>query len=84
MKVIVPLITFIGIIFYTSQIHLAHLICKEKDNFSCYNKKIMDDNSCEYILDYIKSHPELPCDYYTINWFNIFLTSSLSTFYYLS
>jgi hypothetical protein len=82
MKVIIPLITFIGILFYTSQIHFAYLLCKEKDTFECNNKKIMQDNNCEYILDYIRSHPELSCDYYSINWFNICLTGFFSFLFY--
>lgn len=77
MKAIIRFITFIGILFYTSQIHFAYLVCKQKDTFTC-SKKIMEDTNCEYILDYIKSHPELPCDYYSINWFNVFLVGTFS------
>lgn len=82
MKIIVPLITFIGILLYTTQTHLAYIICKEKDKFECNHHGIMEDNNCEYILDYVKSHPELSCNHYTINWFNVSLTTFLSGLYY--
>lgn len=78
MKFVIPLITFIGVLFYTSQIHFAYLLCKEKETINCDTNKIMRDNNCEYILDYVKTHPEIPCDYYTINWFNIYFISFLS------
>jgi hypothetical protein len=84
MKIIIPLIAFVGIIFYTTQTHFAYLICKEKDTFKCNNNSIMEDNNCEYILDYIISHPELPCDHYTINWFNVGFTTFLSGLYYFA
>lgn len=84
MKLVVPFITFIGILFYTTQIHLAYLICKEKETFKCNTDGIMKDNNCEYILDYVKSHPELPCNHYTINWFNVSLTTFLSWLYYFA
>jgi hypothetical protein len=84
MKFVLPLITFIGILFYTSQIHFAYLLCNEKETIKCDTNQIMRDNNCEYILDYVKKHPEIPCDHYTINWFNVSLTTFLSGLYYFA
>lgn len=76
------MICFIGIVFYIGQIKLAHTICVQKDKFVCEKNHLLEDNNCEFIYDYVKKNPDIPCNDYAINWSFVILGALIGIAFY--